>query len=47
MGPRYHVAYVAKAIEIGLIVLLSIEVRAYDGSPVRRLRRTGTPLAGA
>lgn len=47
MGPRYDVAYLAKAIEIGLIVLLSIEVRAYDGSPVRRLRRSTPPLVGA
>lgn len=35
-GPRYDVAYMAKAIEIGLIVLLGVEVRAYDGNPVRR-----------
>ena len=47
MGPRYDVAYLAKAIEVGLIVLLSIEVRAYDGSPIRRVRRAGTPLVGA
>jgi hypothetical protein len=40
MGPRYDVAYIAKAIEVGLIVLLSIEVRAYDGSPIRRIRRS-------
>jgi hypothetical protein len=37
-GPRYDVAYLAKAIEIGLIALLAIEIRAYDGSPLRRLR---------
>src|SRR5688500_16567195 len=42
MGPRYDVAYLAKAIEIGLIVLLAIEVRAYDGNPIRRLRRAAT-----
>jgi hypothetical protein len=39
MGPRYEVAYVAKAIEVVLIALLLVEVAAYDGSPVRRLRR--------
>ena len=39
MGPRYDVAYLAKAIEVALIVLLAIEIRAYDGSPIRRLRR--------
>jgi hypothetical protein len=37
-GPRYDVAYLAKAIEIGLIALLAIEIHAYDGSPIRRLR---------
>jgi hypothetical protein len=37
-GPRYDVAYVAKAIEICLIALLAIEIRAYDGNPLRRLR---------
>jgi hypothetical protein len=39
IGPRYDVAYVAKAIEVGLIALLALEVRAYDGNPVRRIRR--------
>jgi hypothetical protein len=47
MGPRYDVAYLAKAIEIGLIVLLAIEVRAYDGSPIRRLRRIASRPARA
>ena len=45
MGPRYDVAYIAKAIEVALIVLLAIEVRAYDGSPIRHLRREPAPLA--
>ncbi len=40
MGPRYDVAYLAKAIEVALLVLLAIEVRAYDGSPIRRVRRS-------
>jgi hypothetical protein len=39
MGPRYDVAYLAKGIEIALIALLALEVWAYDGNPVRRLRR--------
>ena len=47
MGPRYDIAYIAKAIEVGLIVLLSIEVRAYDGSPIRRIRRSESPLINA
>lgn len=46
-GPRYDVAYLAKAIEIALIVLLLVEVRAYDGSPIRRLRRMVRPAARA
>ena len=47
MGPRYDVAYLAKAIEIALIALLLVEVRAYDGSPVARLRGTARPLPRA
>jgi hypothetical protein len=45
MGPRYDVAYIAKAIEVALIVLLAIEVRAYDGNPIRHIRREPAPLA--
>lgn len=44
-GPRYDVAYIAKAIEVALIVLLAIEVRAYDGNPIRHLRREPAPFA--
>lgn len=47
MGPRYDVAYIAKAIEVALIILLTIEVRAYDGSPIRRVRRARSPLVRA
>ena len=47
MGPRYETAYLAKAIEVILIGLLAIEIRAYDGNPLRHVRRTATPLAGA
>ncbi|HEY4227728.1 MAG TPA: hypothetical protein VGM49_05265 [Candidatus Limnocylindrales bacterium] len=44
-GPRYDVAYLAKAIEVGLIALLAIEIRAYDGNPLRHLRHTiGRPV---
>src|SRR5262245_4394591 len=46
-GPRYDVAYMAKAIEIVLIGLLLVEVRAYDGNPLRRLRGLGRPAARA
>jgi hypothetical protein len=46
-GPRYDVAYVAKAIELGLIGLLALEVWAYDGNPLRRVRRALQPSRGA
>jgi hypothetical protein len=47
MGPRYDIAYLAKGIELALIALLAIEVHAYDGNPIRRIRRPTRPLAGA
>jgi hypothetical protein len=47
MGPRYDVAYVAKAIEVALIALLLIEVWAYDGNPIRNLRRAFAPFRRA
>ena len=46
-GPRYDVAYVAKAIEVALIGLLGFEVWAYDGNPLRRVRRALQPSRGA
>jgi hypothetical protein len=46
-GPRYDVAYVAKAIEFALIGLLALEVWAYDGNPLRRVRRALQPNRGA
>jgi hypothetical protein len=49
-GPRYDVAYLAKAIEVGLIALLLVEVKAYDGNPlhrIRQVRRPTSPVAGA
>ena len=47
MGPRYDVAYLAKAVELGLIALLAVEVWAYDGNPLRRIGRAARPLRGA
>lgn len=47
MGPRYDMAYVAKAIEVALIALLLVEARVYDGNPLRRLRRAVRPAARA
>jgi len=40
IGPRYDVAYLAKAIEIALIALLAIEFVRYDGNPLVVFRRT-------
>ena len=39
MGPRYELAYIAKAIEIALIALLAIDFVRHDGSPIAVLRR--------
>lgn len=47
MGPRYDVAYLAKAIEVGLIALLALEVRAYDGNPIGRIWRAMRPSVRA
>ena len=47
IGPRYDVAYVAKAIEVALIALLALEVWAYDGNPIRRVRRALQPFRRA
>ena len=47
MGPRYDVAYVAKAIEVVLIALLLVEARAYDGNPLPRIRQAVGPAARA
>jgi hypothetical protein len=38
-GPRYDVAYLAKGIEVALIVLLAIDFARHDGSPLAVLRR--------
>jgi hypothetical protein len=38
-GPRYDVAYLAKAIEVALIVVVAIDFVRHDGSPVAVVRR--------
>lgn len=38
-GPRYDVAYLAKAIEVVLIVVLALDFVRHDGNPVAYLRR--------
>jgi len=47
MGPRWIVAYVAKAVEVALIALLALEVRSFDGNPITRIRRLASPAARA
>ena len=47
IGPRYDVAYLAKAIEIALIALLAVEFVRYDGNPLAALRRTLADLRRA
>jgi hypothetical protein len=39
MGPYFTTAYVAKAIEIALIVLLAIDFARHDGNPIALVRR--------
>ncbi len=39
MGPYYTTAYVAKAIEVALIVTLTIDFARHDGNPVGVVRR--------
>jgi hypothetical protein len=38
-GPRYDIAYVAKAIEVALIGLLAVDFVRHDGNPIALLRR--------
>ena len=39
MGPYFSTAYVAKAIEVALIVMLAIDFARHDGSPIAVVRR--------
>jgi hypothetical protein len=39
MGPYFTTAYVAKAIEVSLIVLVAIDFARHDGNPVSLVRR--------
>jgi len=38
-GPYYSTAYVAKAIEVALIVLLAVDFARHDGNPIAVVRR--------
>ena len=39
MGPYYSTAYIAKVIEVALIVLLAVDFARHDGNPVAVARR--------
>jgi hypothetical protein len=39
MGPYFSTAYIAKAVEVSLIVLLAIDFARHDGNPVAVIRR--------
>jgi hypothetical protein len=43
-GPYYSTAYLAKAIEVALIVLLAVDFVRFDGNPVAKVRNE---IAGA
>jgi hypothetical protein len=44
-GPYYETAYIAKAIEVALIVLVAIDFARHDGSPITVVRRELAGLA--
>jgi hypothetical protein len=46
MGPYYSTAYVAKAIEVALIVLVAIDFVRHDGSPFSVVRREFAAFTG-
>ena len=46
MGPYFTTAYVAKAIEIALIVLLAIDFARHDGNPIALVRRELAAFVG-
>jgi hypothetical protein len=45
-GPYYTTAYIAKAVEVALIVLLAIDFARHDGSPVGVIRREVAAFTG-
>lgn len=44
-GPYYETAYIAKAIEVALIVLVAIDFVRHDGNPITVVRRELAGLA--
>jgi hypothetical protein len=45
-GPYYTTAYIAKAVEVALIVLLAIDFARHDGSPLGVIRRELAAFTG-
>ena len=45
-GPYYTTAYIAKAVEVALIVLLAIDFARHDGNPVGVIRRELAAFTG-
>ena len=45
-GPYYTTAYIAKAVEVALIVLLAIDFARHDGSPIGVIRRELAAFTG-
>jgi hypothetical protein len=45
-GPYYTTAYIAKAVEVTLIVLLAIDFARHDGNPVGVIRRELAAFSG-
>jgi hypothetical protein len=46
MGPYFTTAYIAKAIEVALIVILAIDFARHDGSPTTVVRRELAAFSG-
>lgn len=46
MGPYFSTAYIAKAIEVALIVFLAVDFVRHDGSPVAVVRRELAAFTG-
>jgi len=46
MGPYFTTAYIAKAIEVALIVILAIDFARHDGSPTAVVRRELAAFSG-
>jgi len=45
MGPYFSTAYIAKGIEVALIVLLAVDFARHDGNPIAVVRRELATLA--